>query len=394
MKPGATFDERAGEALADLNLQEALGRVTARFRELMRRAFSGVPAPDSLRARARESRERTFQELDRHLERLVGNVERAGGRVHFVRTAEEACRLVVELARSRGVKTAVKSKSMASEELELNHALEAAGIRAHETDMGEWIIQLAGERPSHLIAPAVHKTRAQVAELFRQHAGAELGEDAETLTALARRTLRQYFLEAEMGVSGVNFAVAETGTLVLVTNEGNGRMVTTLPRVHVAIMGIEKVVPSLEDLMTLLAVLPRSATGQKLTSYVTLLTGPRKPGERDGPEELHLVILDAGRTRHLGGAFQEAFHCIRCGACLNVCPVYTKVGGHSYNSVYSGPIGSILTPMLRAGEGDLELPTASSLCGACLEACPVMVDIPRMLLEMREVRVDQRKAPL
>ncbi len=283
---------------------------------------------------------------------------------------------------------------MASEEIHLNQALEAAGITPYETDLGEWILQLANETPSHLVAPAIHKTLKQVQDLFREKVDPNAGSDPQELTAIAREKLRTEFLRAGMGISGVNFAVAETGTLCLVTNEGNGRLVTTLPKVHVAIMGFEKVVPTLRDTLTLLSVLPRSATGQKLTSYFTMLTGPRKEIEADGPDEVHLVLLDGGRSRHLGTPFQEAFHCIRCGACQNACPVFQTVGGHTYDSVYGGPIGSILSPMLRGLEVSGELPAASSLCGACMDACPVFVDIPRMLLEMREARTAKKNNAL
>lgn len=384
------FNRRAALALADPHLQQALGGGTGRFGELRLKAFESTAAPLALRARAREIRRRTFEEVGRHLETLLANLRRAGVEVHAAPDAEAARGIIADIARRHGAKLAVKSKSMASEEIHLNEALEKAGVRPVETDLGEWILQLAGETPSHLVAPALHKTLDQVADLFARKVDPGAGRDPEALTALARRALRQEFLAAGVGISGVNFAIAETGTLCLVTNEGNGRLVTTLPRVHVALMGFEKVVPTLEEALTLLAVLPRSATGQKITSYFTMVTGPRRPGEPDGPEEVHLVILDNGRSRHLGGPFQEAFHCIRCGACQNACPVFQTVGGHAYDSVYGGPIGAVLSPMLRGLEASGELAAASSLCGACQEACPVLVDIPRMLIEMRGARVAQR----
>ena len=242
---------------------------------------------------------------------------------------------------------AVKSKSMATEEIELNDALEAAGVKPVETDLGEYIIQLAHEKPSHIIAPAIHKTKGQVADLFSKELGGRFEADPEVLTAVARKELRQKFLEADMGITGANFAVAETGTIVLVTNEGNGRMVTSLPRIHVAVMGMEKVIPTMTDLMVFLAILARSATGQKLSSYTTLVRGPRQPGEIEGPEELHLILMDNGRTRQIAGTLREALYCLRCGACLNVCPVYRQIGGHAYGYTYPGPIGILLTAMLK-----------------------------------------------
>ncbi|OGL60341.1 MAG: hypothetical protein A3I72_09295, partial [Candidatus Tectomicrobia bacterium RIFCSPLOWO2_02_FULL_70_19] len=345
------------------------------------------------RAKAREIRRRTFDDIGRHLDTLLANLRRSGVEVHAAPDAEAARRIIAGICRRSGAKLAVKSKSMASEEIHLNGALEKAGVRPVETDLGEWILQLAGETPSHLVAPALHKTLDQVVDLFRRKVDPGAGRDPEALTALARRALRQEFLTAEVGISGVNFAIAETGTLCLVTNEGNGRLVTTLPRVHIALMGFEKVVPTVEEALTLLAVLPRSGTGQKITSYFTMVSGPRRPGEADGPEEMHLVLLDNGRSRHLGGPFQEAFHCIRCGACQNACPVFQTVGGHAYDSVYGGPIGAILSPMFRGLEAAGEPAAASSLCGACQEACPVLVDIPRMLIEMRGARVAARTVP-
>lgn len=384
------FNRRASSAIANPDLQEALHVATSRFGDMRKQAFESTAAPLALRASAREVRRRTFEDIDHHLETLFSSLGRLGVQVHSAADASEAVKAVLGIARRRSVETVVKSKSMATEEIHLNAALKAAGITPFETDLGEWILQLAGEVPSHLVAPALHKTREQVARLFADKVDPKIGDDPRELTAAARKKLREEFLRAGMGISGVNFAVAETGTLCLVTNEGNGRLVTTLPKVHVAIMGIEKVVPTIQEVLTLLAVLPRSATGQKLTSYFTMVTGPRKPQEADGPEEMHLIVLDNGRSRHLGGPFHEAFYCIRCGACQNACPVFQTVGGHAYDSVYGGPIGAILSPMLRGLETSGELSAASSLCGACQEACPVFVDIPRMLIEMREARIVRR----
>jgi L-lactate dehydrogenase complex protein LldF len=301
--------------------------------------------------------------------------------------------MVLRLCRDRGVRMAVKSKSMATEEIDLNEALEHAGVTPVETDLGEYIIQLAHEKPSHIIAPAIHKTKGQVAELFSRELQGEFPADPEVLTAVARRVLREKFLRADMGITGANFAVAETGTVVLVTNEGNGRMVTSLPRIHVALMGVEKVIPSMTDLMVFLAILARSATGQKLSSYTTLVRGPRRAGELEGPEEFHLILLDNGRSRQIASTLREALYCLRCGACLNVCPVYRQIGGHAYGYTYPGPIGILLTAMLKGNESVRELAHASSLCGACKDVCPVRIDIPRMLVELREHLDRERIAP-
>ncbi|MFQ6111644.1 MAG: LutB/LldF family L-lactate oxidation iron-sulfur protein [Nitrospinota bacterium] len=385
MAGSASFEERAHRAISNPRLQAALDAVTLSFKEKRRAAFETLPDAEALKDRARQIRDHTFRNLPRHLIELEEKVRANGGHVFWAESAEDACRYAVTLAKARGVRRVVKSKSMASEEIELNHAFEAAGIEALETDFGEWLIQMAGERPSHIIAPAIHRGRREVAELLREKTGEEVAaDDVGAMTELARRRLRPEFLRAEMGVTGVNFAVAETGSIVLVTNEGNGRLVSTLPRIHLAIMGIEKVLPTLEDLMLFLRLLPRSATGQKCSAYVSFLTGPRRSGEGDGPEEFHLVIMDNGRSQHLADDFREGFFCIRCGACLNVCPVYREVGGHAYGSVYPGPIGSIFTPMLEGVEEAGELAFASSLCGACEEACPVRLDIPKLLIETRE----------
>jgi len=392
-EPAAPLAVRAREALGDRLLQEALSTATTRFVAARRTALGSLPDSERYRDRARRIKEATLQRLDQYLELLAENLERAGGVVHWARDAAEAREVVVGLARARGVRLVVKSKSMATEEIHLNEALEAAGIGAVETDLGEYIIQLAHERPSHIIVPAIHKTRAQIAALFSAEVGSVVPPDPELLTAVARRELREKFLRAEMGVSGVNFAVAETGTLVLVTNEGNGRLVTTLPRIHVAVMGIDKVVPTLADVVVLLQLLPRSATGQKLTTYTNFITGPRRAGEADGPDELHLVILDNGRAAQLGGPLRDALSCVRCGACLNVCPVYREIGGHAYGHTYPGPIGILLTAMLEGTPAVRDLAHASSLCGACLDACPVRIDIPRMLVGLRASLARERVAP-
>jgi L-lactate dehydrogenase complex protein LldF len=388
-----SFPERAGTALRDRFLQEALGIATTKFIGLRRESFAGFPQGDALRDRAREIKEATLQRLDVHLGQLADNVERLGGHVHWADTAQDARDIILRLCRDRGVRMAVKSKSMATEEIELNEALEQAGVTPVETDLGEYIIQLAHEKPSHIIAPAIHKTKGQVAELISVVAGEHLAADPEVLTAAARVLLREKFLQADMGITGANFAVAETGTLVLVTNEGNGRMVTSLPRIHVAVMGIDKVIPSMTDLMVFLAILARSATGQKLSSYTTLVRGPRRASELEGPEELHLILMDNGRSRQIAGPLREALYCLRCGACLNVCPVYRQIGGHAYGHTYPGPIGILLTAMIEGTESVKHLAHASSLCGACKDVCPVRIDIPRMLVDLRAQLDHEQIAP-
>jgi L-lactate dehydrogenase complex protein LldF len=387
------FYDRVEDALRDQTLQGALGRTITHFIGARSHAMEALNDAEGLRDQARAIRAKALSRLDEMLERLAGQVEARGGQVCWAEDGEAACRYVADLARARGVRMAVKSKSMASEEIHLNAALELAGVEVVETDLGEYIVQLAGETPSHIIAPAVHKTRGQVSALFEQHLGAPPTDDIPTMAQTARRALRQKFLRADMGISGANFGVAESGAVVLVTNEGNGRLTTTCPRIHVAIMGIERVVESLDDLGVLLHVLARSATGQKLSAYTTIVSGTARAGEPDGPEEFHLVLLDNGRSKILGGGYAEALMCIRCGACLNHCPVYQTIGGHAYGGVYSGPIGAVLTPLLQPDLPDVEkLPQASSLCGACQAVCPVRIAIPEMLLRLRADAVAAGKA--
>jgi L-lactate dehydrogenase complex protein LldF len=380
-----SFGTVAREALNDPHLQEALRAVDARLRAMRDAAFETLPEAEALREEARRIREDALDRLDVLLERLEENVTRLGGTVHWAEDAAAARRTVEEIAVSRGVRTVVKGKSMVGEEIALNEGLEARGLDVVETDLGEFIIQLAHEPPSHLVGPAIHKTRAQIAELFRDALGAPLMNDPEEMTRFARNTLRERFLSADMGITGANFLVSSPGAVVLFENEGNIRLSTTLPRLHVAIAGIEKVVPSWEELAVLMRLLPLSATGQKLASYVSILLGPRRPGEPDGAEEFHLVLLDNGRSRILGDAeCRESLRCIRCGACLNRCPVYLKAGGHAWGWVYSGPIGSLLTPQLIEDRRSASaLPYATTLCGACSEACPVKIDIPGILTVLR-----------
>jgi L-lactate dehydrogenase complex protein LldF len=387
------FQAAAGQALAAPPLQAALVRLTSTLLAGNRRGYATLADSDRLRDHAKRIKQHTLAHLDQYLEQLESSVQRVGGKVHWAANAAEARQIVVAIARQENCRQAVKSKSMTSEEIHLNTALEAAGLTVTETDFGEFIIQLAGERPSHLVAPAVHHTRESVARILSHHVGQQLPEDARTLALTGRRLLRARFRTADLGITGANFAVAQTGTIVLVTNEGNGRLTTTCPRVHIALIGIEKVIPRLEDLPVFLKLLARAATGQTLSVYTTLITGPCRAGERDGPEAFHLVLLDNGRSKILATPFRESLQCIRCGACLNACPVYRRVGGHAYGGVYSGPIGSILTPLFDSMRDHAVLPHASSLCGACQAACPVRINIPHMLIGLREAQHHSQSRP-
>ncbi len=389
----ARIHELGNEAMGDAHLQDAYRSSTLRLFTHRLQAKSEVPGFDRLRDRAQELKREVIDHLDRYLEQFVSNVECRGGKVHWARTGEEACAMVREIVERAGAREVVKGKTMVSEEIELNHALEAAGIRAVETDLGEFILQLASERPAHIVAPAMHKTRGDVSKLFVKHIGSQPTDEPEQLTAIARQALREMFRKAGVGLSGANFAVADTGSIVVIENEGNIRFSTTAPRVHVVLMGIEKIIPRLADLGVFLRLLARSGTGQKLTSYTSILTGPRRAGE-DGPDEMHVVLLDNGRVETLmDEKMREALYCIRCGACLNACPVYRKIGGHAYGWVYSGPIGALITPQFTGLAGARELPFASSLCGACREVCPVKINIPDLLLHLRGKAQEQTTAP-
>jgi L-lactate dehydrogenase complex protein LldF len=389
------FLRRAEDALADAHLNSTLRRVTTRIQDSRTAGLDRLPDADNWRDHARAVRAHTLAHLDRYLDQFVTNVEALGGHVHFAPTAGDAVRYVTDLAKTRGLTKAVKSKSMISEEIHLNDHLERAGLQVVETDLGEWVVQLAQDHPSHVIMPIIHKSASDVADLFRRTLGATDAEvaDVPAMTKLARERLRPEFLAADLGISGVNFGVADTGSICICTNEGNGRLVTTLPRVHVAMMGIERLVPDIPSLGTVLQVLARSATGQNLTVYTNVITGPRRTGEADGPEELHVVLVDNGRTKVLGSTEAEILYCIRCGACLNACPVYQQIGGHAYGSVYPGPVGAVLTPALWGQQDWADLPHASSLCGACREVCPVRIDIPRMLLNLRAKGAAEGRAP-
>ncbi len=344
---------------------------------------------EGMRQAASDLRMHTLLNLDHYLKMVEEQVERAGGHVHWANDAEEARQIVLKIAKEHNVKTVVKVKSMATEEISLNDALQSAGIQASETDLGEYIIQLAGTGPSHIIIPAIHLKKEEIAELFHNKLGVDAPPEAEALTAVAREQLRKKFLQADMGISGANFLIAETGTLIIVSNEGNGRFCTTLPDLHVAVVGIDKVIPDWESAGLLLRMLARSATGQKITAYNTFITGPRQAEGEFGAKEFHLVLLDNGRSRILADPVgRETLKCIRCGCCLNACPIYKNVGGFAYGWFISGPIGAIFTPQILGTRAAAELPFASSLCGACVEVCPVKVPFTQILLHLRRRVVD------
>jgi L-lactate dehydrogenase complex protein LldF len=391
-QPSSRFREVARLKLSDAHVQEAIDVSTTRLMEHRLEAWAELDDVDALRQRAHDARMRVIDDLDAHVARFSERVEALGGRVSLARTAEEARARVVEVCRGAGAGLAAKSKSMVAEEIGLNEALEEAGVRVVETDLGEYILQLAREHPVHIVAPALEKTAADVAELLSAVEGRPVPAELQALTQAARRQLRETFLSADVGITGANFAVSETGSICLVTNEGNARLVSSLPRVHVVVMGMERLVATLADLALCLRLLGRSGTGQRLTTYTTLITGPRRVGEQDGPEELHVVVLDNGRSGLVGGRYREMLACIRCGACLNVCPVYRRVGGAAYGTVYSGPMGAVLAPLLAGLERAPSLPHASSLCGACTDACPVKIPLHELLLELRADLVEQRIA--
>lgn len=379
----STFALRVHRALDDGKLAGALAHVGAQLRTRRALAFESLPDADAIRDHARQAKLDTLRDLPTHLETFETHLRANGVEVHWAEHAEDCHRIVLEIAARHDVRRIAKGKSMVSEEIHLNAALEAAGIDVVETDLGEYIVQLAGDRPSHIVAPIIHMTRAEVGRVMHERIQTPMSDDPATLGRYAREKLRQVFLDADMGISGANFGVVETGTICLVTNEGNGRMVTTLPRVHVVLLGIEKLVPTLADLDRLLKLLARSATGQKLTAYTTLINGPRRSGDDCGPEAVHVVLIDNGRSRLMASENAEILGCIRCGACMNVCPVYTSIGGHAYGDTYPGPVGAVVTPGLRGLEQWADLPSASTLCGACRDVCPVRLDIPRMLVNLR-----------
>lgn len=392
MSEPVTFLSRA-EALIGTPEAEAVGRGVRNFSESRVNAFRDLPELDVIRDQARAARLHALANLDRLLAQFADRVAESGGHVHWADDAAEANEIVAAILERSGSRLAVKSKSMVSEEIELNAALEKRGVAVVETDLGEFIVQLAGDTPSHIIAPVLHMTRQDVGRLFADKLGVPYTDDPFALNDIARRHLREVFLRADAGISGVNMAVAESGSLVLVTNEGNGRLATTAPRVHIALMGMERIVSRWQDAAVVLETLARSATGQRLSVYTNVVTGPRRDGDPDGPEELHVVVIDNGRSRILAGETAEILACIRCGACLNICPVFRTSGGHAYGTVYSGPVGSIVTPGLHGMEPWWELPYASTLCGACQEVCPVRIEIPRMLLALRRQAAEEGRLP-
>ncbi len=388
MEPSSRhFPVRAFGALDNPDLRAAMSRAKGGFIDKRRRALERIPEFDALREAGKEIKEHTLSHLDYYLERFEERVTASGGTVHWADNAQDACRIVVDLCRNAEARRVTKGKSMVGEEIGINEALEAAGIERMETDLGEYIIQLAGEPPSHIIAPAVHKTRQQVSELFHRHHQAlgftEVQSEVAALVDEARNVLRDKFLNADVGITGANFLIAETGSVMLVTNEGNADLTNTLPRVHIVTAGIEKVVPTLEDASTLLRLLARSATGQEMSTYTTVTTGPRAYEDLDGPDEFHVVLVDNGRSQMLGNEFRPMLRCIRCGACMNHCPVYSSVGGHAYGWVYVGPMGSVLTPLMVGLEEAGHLPNACTLNGRCQEVCPMDIPLPDMLRSLR-----------
>jgi len=388
------FKANAAAALANPVLQGNLRMAKGKFVDKRAIAIKEIDDFEETREAAKNLRNAVLENLDLWLEKFEENATARGATVLWAKDGAEICRHVVEIGRKHGVKKAVKSKSMLSEEAGLNHALAAAGIQPVETDLGEYILQINdNERPSHIIAPAVHKCLDEVADLFHAAHRTPRKTGIPALTREAREVLREHFLTAEMGISGGNFLVAETGSVALVTNEGNGRMVTTLPRVHVVITGIEKVIPTLEDLATLMRLLPRSATGQSISNYVSVLTGTKAAGENDGPEHLYFILVDNGRADVVGSEFQDMLRCIRCGACMNHCPVYQTIGGHAYGWVYPGPMGSVLTPLYLGIENAIDLPHAATLCNQCGVVCPVKIPLPDLLRKLREKQVERKLRP-
>ncbi len=385
-------------ALENTQVRGATFRATETFNTRREQMYSELPDVEALKQYAATVKDHTLEHLDFYLGRLTDNIEARGGQVHFALDGEEARGIIAQIVKQAGSQsgttTVVKSKSMVTEEIELNQALEASGARVIETDLGEYILQLEDEYPSHIIGPAIHKPKAEVDALFHKLYDVPLGSSADVLAGKAREVIREDFLRADVGISGVNFAVAETGSIVIVENEGNARLTTSLPRVHIAIMGLEKAIPRIQDLGVFLKLLPRAATGQRSTVFVSLITGPKRELEPEGPEEFHLVVLDNGRSSVLADAEMRAsLRCIRCGACLNTCPVYQQLGGHAYGWVYSGPIGSVLDPALLGLEEAKSLPFASSLCGACGDVCPVKIPLPQMLVTQRARAVEKKLMP-
>jgi L-lactate dehydrogenase complex protein LldF len=378
------FHQVSVKAAGDERLKSAINNAVMRQYTGRQLRMLDLPDPDGLRELAGQIKQHALDYLDYYLEQLVVNVERNGGHVHFAKDGAEAKRIILDIATQAGCTRCIKSKTMVSEEINLAHALELAGMDVVETDLGEFIVQISHDKPSHLVAPIVHKDRASIAKLFSEYFHTPYDDDPKALTMQARKYLRDKFRQSDFGMTGGNFLVAETGQLCCVENEGNQRQSITTPRVLVSLVGIEKVIPRMADLSVMLKLLSRSATGQPITIYTNIFGGPRLPEEKDGPEEFHLVLIDNGRTEILASEeYRETLRCIRCGACLNACPIYRKIGGHAYGSVYPGPIGALITPLFQGLANFKDLPQASSLCGACYEACPVKINIPRHLVNLR-----------
>ena len=386
-----TFKQNSKDALADKPLRKSLRTAMDMLMTKRKAVLSDEEELQMLRTLCEHIRQRSLARLPELLEQLEENLTKRGVRVHWAETPEQACQIIYGIIETHKGSLMVKGKSMVSEEIELNHYLQERDIRAVESDLGEFIVQMAGEKPTHIVMPAIHKTKEQVSELFHQHLGTEETGDVDKLTGFARQALRDVYRTADVGLSGVNFAVAETGTLCLVENEGNGLLSTTVPPVHIAITGIEKVVAKLSDIPPLYSLLPRSAIGQNITTYFNMITGPRRSDELDGPQEMHLVLLDNGRSQAYGEEqMRRTLQCIRCGACMNHCPVYTRIGGAAYGTTYPGPIGEILSPHLLGLDKTSDLPTACTMCGACVEVCPVKIPITEQMGRLRE---EAQRAP-
>ena len=388
-----SFDNRVQDGIDNDFMLNSVASAQGRFRSRRADAAEELGNWEEWRSLGEEIRTHTLQHLDYYLQQLSDNVSKRGGQVFFAETAEDANAYIQEVIKRKNAKKVVKAKSMVTEEIGLNKALQAVGAEVVETDLGEWILQLSGDVPSHIVTPALHLNKNQIKETFTETRGYDKSNSPEELALFAREQLRKDFLSADVGITGCNFAVAESGAVTFVTNEGNARLSTTLPDTQISVMGMERIVPTWEELDVLVSLLTRAAVGQKLTSYVTSITGTRLAGEVDGPEEYHLVIVDNGRSKILGTEFQSALHCIRCAACINVCPVYRHIGGHAYGSIYPGPIGAVLTPLLDGYEKHKELPHASTLCAACTDVCPVKIPLHKQLIRHREIMVEQKISP-
>lgn len=386
----ASFKDRIQEGINDSFMRGAVTAAQGRFRSRKQHASEELGNWEDWRRHGEEIRQHTLENLDYYLEQLSDNVSKRGGHVFFAATAKEANDYISNVIKQKNAKKVVKAKSMVTEEIGLNHTLLDMGCDVVESDLGEWILQVDDwDAPSHIVTPALHKNKEQIRDVFRDKFGYDKSEQPEELALFARETLRKEFLAADVGITGCNFAIAESGTMTLVTNEGNLDMVTTLPKTQITVMGMERIVPTWEEMEILVSLLTRSAVGQRLTSYITMLTGPKDDGDVDGPEDFHLVIVDNGRSKILGTEFKSILQCIRCAACINVCPVYRQVGGHSYGSIYPGPVGAVLTPLLAGYDEFKELPYASTLCGACTEACPVRIPLHELLIKHRQHIVEK-----